>query len=149
MTDDRRERYAAAIQQKATGGIALNEILPEVYEAADAAMTVADTEQGCGCESHTSNQECEGPILLVLAGLRDENARLRAELEQQRATIARVETYAHELRHKDAMDLLAALDSPASEPAEHVGGNAENCPACEGTNPPYPFICPKPTSKEA
>lgn len=25
---------------------------------------------------------------------------------------------------------------------EHVGGNAENCPACAGTNPPYPFICP-------
>jgi hypothetical protein len=22
------------------------------------------------------------------------------------------------------------------------GGNAEDCPACEGTNPPYPFICP-------
>ncbi|MFF3151851.1 hypothetical protein [Streptomyces sp. NPDC057910] len=27
---------------------------------------------------------------------------------------------------------------------EHVGGNAEDCVACEGTNPPYPFICPGP-----
>lgn len=29
-------------------------------------------------------------------------------------------------------------------PARHVGGgaNAEDCPGCEGTNPPYPFICP-------
>ncbi|MFE1205674.1 hypothetical protein ACFW5V_28720 [Streptomyces sp. NPDC058762] len=27
---------------------------------------------------------------------------------------------------------------------QHVGGraNAENCPACWGTNPPYPFLCP-------
>lgn len=41
----RRERYAAAIQEKATGGIALNSILPEVYDAADAAMAVADEEQ--------------------------------------------------------------------------------------------------------
>ncbi|GAA4626674.1 hypothetical protein GCM10023196_035870 [Actinoallomurus vinaceus] len=26
----------------------------------------------------------------------------------------------------------------------HIGGrvNAEDCPACQGTNPPYPFICP-------
>lgn len=27
----------------------------------------------------------------------------------------------------------------------HKGGNAEDCPACHGTNPPYPFICPGPT----
>jgi hypothetical protein len=26
----------------------------------------------------------------------------------------------------------------------HVGGNAEDCPACHGTNPPYPFACPGP-----
>lgn len=32
---------------------------------------------------------------------------------------------------------------PPAEPA-HVGGNAEDCPACSGTNPPYPFICPGP-----
>jgi hypothetical protein len=28
----------------------------------------------------------------------------------------------------------------------HVGGNAEDCPACSGTNPDYPFICPGPQS---
>jgi hypothetical protein len=30
---------------------------------------------------------------------------------------------------------------------EHLGGgaNAEDCPACAGTNPPYPFLCPGPT----
>ena len=32
----------------------------------------------------------------------------------------------------------------------HIGNrtNAEDCPACEGTNPPYPFICPGPATKE-
>jgi hypothetical protein len=35
-----------------------------------------------------------------------------AELEQLRAALARVESYAHELRHKDAMGLLAALNRP-------------------------------------
>jgi hypothetical protein len=29
---------------------------------------------------------------------------------------------------------------------EHTGGNAEDCPACAGTNPPYPFICPRPAA---
>jgi len=36
----------------------------------------------------------------------------------------------------------------AEEP-RHVGGNAEDCPACEGTNPPYPFICPEPPAAVA
>jgi hypothetical protein len=31
-----------------------------------------------------------------------------------------------------------------AEPLVHVGGNAEDCPACAGTNPDYPFICPGP-----
>ncbi|NUS22709.1 MAG: hypothetical protein HOV92_00575 [Streptomyces sp.] len=32
-----------------------------------------------------------------------------------------------------------------SEPRlAHVGGNAEDCPACHGTNPDYPFVCPGP-----
>ncbi|BBC30045.1 hypothetical protein SGFS_013390 [Streptomyces graminofaciens] len=37
-----------------------------------------------------------------------------------------------------------------NETPEHVGGrvNAEDCPACEGTNPPYPFICPGPSAVE-
>ncbi|GGU62690.1 hypothetical protein [Streptomyces lavendofoliae] len=45
-----------------------------------------------------------------------------------------------------AAAILAALDgqpTPA-EPPVHIGGraNAEDCPACAGTNPPYPFLCP-------
>jgi hypothetical protein len=33
-------------------------------------------------------------------------------------------------------------------PPVHVGGNvnAEDCPACTGSNPPYPFICPGPAA---
>jgi hypothetical protein len=36
---------------------------------------------------------------------------------------------------------------PDVEPPQHLGNgaNAETCPACKGTNPPYPFICPGPT----
>ncbi|MFD5384319.1 hypothetical protein ACFWMG_04980 [Streptomyces sp. NPDC127074] len=29
----------------------------------------------------------------------------------------------------------------AAMPQKHIGGNAEDCPGCHGTNPPYPFIC--------
>ncbi|MFE3583713.1 hypothetical protein [Streptomyces vinaceus] len=29
------------------------------------------------------------------------------------------------------------------------GENAEDCPACRGTNPPYPFLCPGPPAKDA
>lgn len=42
----------------------------------------------------------------------------------------------------------AAWALGAPRPA-HVGGNAEDCPACEGTNPPYPFICPGPDAAAA
>jgi len=44
---------------------------------------------------------------------------------------------------------VAALDGPAEQPADdrqsasaEPGRNAEDCPACDGTNPPYPFLCP-------
>lgn len=40
---------------------------------------------------------------------------------------------------------------PEEQPPVHLraGANAEDCPACEGTNPPYPFICPGPNATEA
>jgi hypothetical protein len=43
---------------------------------------------------------------------------------------------------------LRAMAEPPADDAEHVGGgaNAEDCPACSGTNPPYPFICPGPAA---
>lgn len=41
--------------------------------------------------------------------------------------------------------ILAAVDQTAKEGArlDHIGGNAEACPACDGrTDLAYPFICP-------
>jgi hypothetical protein len=37
-----------------------------------------------------------------------------------------------------------------TEPLVHIGGraNAEDCPACTGTNPDYPFICPGPDAEQ-
>src|SRR5690348_18488703 len=32
--------------------------------------------------------------------------------------------------------------SAAAARAVAAGGNAEDCPQCVGTNPPYPFLCP-------
>lgn len=39
----------------------------------------------------------------------------------------------------------------SAEPPVHIGGraNAEDCPACTDTNPPYPFICPGPDEAAA
>lgn len=38
----------------------------------------------------------------------------------------------------------AAMPDQTSDETAHLGGqaNAEDCPACKGTNPPYPFLCP-------
>lgn len=30
----------------------------------------------------------------------------------------------------------------ACHQVKHVGGNAEDCRACDSSNPPYPFVCP-------
>ncbi|MFI8535398.1 hypothetical protein ACIGMX_34775 [Streptomyces aquilus] len=56
---------------------------------------------------------------------------------------------AQELAKKAAPYLVVngrtALEIYRQRPPQHVGGNAEDCPACHGTNLPYPFICPGPT----
>lgn len=46
-------------------------------------------------------------------------------------------------------ELVAGLRDTARQAAvgpnpQHLGNqaNAEDCPACHGTNPPYPFLCP-------
>jgi hypothetical protein len=43
---------------------------------------------------------------------------------------------------------IRALAEPSPADVAHLGGqaNAENCPACKGTNPPYPFLCPGPAA---
>lgn len=43
----------------------------------------------------------------------------------------------------DALRALAADEGDRPESPKHrKGANAEDCPACANTNPPYPFICP-------
>lgn len=51
--------------------------------------------------------------------------------------------YAAELRRR-----ADGIAPPAARP-QHLakGANAEDCPACHGTNPPYPFLCPGPTEE--
>ena len=46
------------------------------------------------------------------------------------------------VKGRTAAEALARL--LATGRIAHRGGNAEDCPACHGTNPPYPFICPGP-----
>ncbi|MFD8088691.1 hypothetical protein [Streptomyces malaysiensis] len=49
--------------------------------------------------------------------------------------------------HVDPAERANAIsDAIYGAPTErkHAGGNAEDCPGCDGTNPPYPFICPGP-----
>jgi hypothetical protein len=63
----------------------------------------------------------------------------RAMVQEMDAALAVPES------HENPIDALAKA-SPAVWAAKHkhIGGgaNAEDCPACSGTNPPYPFICP-------
>ena len=98
-----------------------------------------------------------GPNIELLC---EENARLRGELGQARAatfTEAADEAASHAEFHggktgaggRALLYLAKALRQAAARPGDradteavHAGGNAEDCPACEGTNPPYPFLCP-------
>lgn len=50
------------------------------------------------------------------------------------------------VKGRTAAEELARLNK--SGRIAHVAGNAEDCPACHGTNPPYPFICPGPEAAE-
>ncbi|WP_329424030.1 hypothetical protein [Streptomyces sp. NBC_01268] len=86
--------------------------------------------------------------------------RAEAAIERVRALHAR-NTHTGDCEHCSARDYpnyavphpcptIAALDeqqeqTPGPAPA-HIGNraNAEDCPACSGTNPPYPFLCPGP-----
>lgn len=74
------------------------------------------------------------------------------ELRDLRAAVARVRQLCADPVHRFTVaraDVLAALNSPPEtltpaddEAAVPPGRNAEDCPRCTGTNPPYPFICP-------
>ncbi|MEU7293347.1 hypothetical protein AB0A76_09105 [Streptomyces exfoliatus] len=75
-------------------------------------------------------------------------AKAEAALNAVRATVVEMHDWDG---HRPAIGswverLRAALNAHTNPkdqtPPVHVGGNAEDCPACTGTNPPYPFICP-------
>ncbi|MFF7142292.1 hypothetical protein ACFZB5_13720 [Streptomyces nodosus] len=77
----------------------------------------------------------------------------RERAEQAEAAIERVRAAADKLADgteagfRAALAIRESLDEPKEQPpAQHLGNkaNAEDCPACTGTNPPYPFICPGP-----
>lgn len=44
-----------------------------------------------------------------------------------------------------------APEPSAAKARQHLakGTNAEDCPACRGTNPPYPFLCPGPNEESS
>ncbi|GAA2803342.1 hypothetical protein [Streptomyces showdoensis] len=97
----------------------------------------------------------------VIQALRRQREEAEAAIERVRAECNRIEAavtdnpaspdlaggYLACLRH-----IRTALDEQQEQPTgpapTHIGGraNAEDCPACSGTNPPYPFICPGPTA---
>lgn len=56
-----------------------------------------------------------------------------------------------ELREAIHADAEQPARTTANNPPVHIGGrvNAEDCPACTGTNPPYPFICPGPDAEQS
>jgi hypothetical protein len=48
------------------------------------------------------------------------------------------------VKGRTAAEVLARLLATGRIAHLGNGANAEDCPACHGTNPPYPFICPGP-----
>ncbi|MEU8756248.1 hypothetical protein AB0C88_37750 [Streptomyces chartreusis] len=53
------------------------------------------------------------------------------------------------LAEEQASDIAPVKWRGKARKPEHLGNgaNAEDCPACHGTNPPYPFICPGPAPR--
>ncbi|WP_327368746.1 hypothetical protein [Streptomyces sp. NBC_01217] len=66
-----------------------------------------------------------------------EQLRAYRAVEEQRQAEHR-QTLARLLSIRSYSNVRALADSTP----QHTGRNAEDCRACRGTNPPYPFICP-------
>ncbi|MCL7377441.1 hypothetical protein [Streptomyces sp. 35G-GA-8] len=129
--DARRERYAAAMRGAVcddpdlmTGGEE-----QVISDLADAVMAVADEEQ----------QEMANAAVRFTAAIRQQNARLRAELEQARATVLRERADFYEGVLRDSLDLehdpryctairdiVLGLRRLAAETAAGFGGQAED-----------------------
>ncbi|WP_406417982.1 hypothetical protein [Streptomyces sp. NBC_01614] len=96
--------------------------------------------------------ETAAAILAVLPPPADRAAVLTEAadaIDRLRATLAPSTAHRYEsglgLAATDLRRLAAETPQPDTQAARvHIGGNAEDCPGCSGTNPPYPFICPGP-----
>lgn len=67
-------------------------------------------------------------------------------------TIPAAEWWHATAAERRATHIRAFLDEQTAHLADpvpqHTGGNAEACPACTAHNPPYPFLCPAPSTPE-
>lgn len=94
--------------------------------------------------AHDAIREAEretGRALIRAATAEHQAATLAAELRPYRTAVEE-----HRRRVIAAGTLPAAhLGTPVPQ---HTGGNAEACPACTAHNPPYPFLCPAPSTPE-
>jgi hypothetical protein len=82
----------------------------------------------------------------LLAEAETAQRRARAEVDGIAHGIARLEAEAAILTARidaDPAEKLAETGLMPVEPPPHTGGNAEDCPACDGRRDlPYPFLCP-------
>lgn len=71
-----------------------------------------------------------------------------AWIEAHRFDLATAQRLAKEAAPDVTVNGLTALEAYRRNPPQHIGGqaNAEDCPACHGTNPDYPFTCPGPAT---
>ncbi|MDH6226235.1 hypothetical protein [Streptomyces sp. MJP52] len=110
-----------------------NELVPwpcptmRALDGTEAAPAPAATEQA----DVTAHQPAYDAVYAYIRNLGDE---LPTSTVQRNAMIWRAVNAA----------LNAAPAATEATAPQHIGGgaNAEDCPACHGTNPPYPFICP-------
>ncbi|MER8086597.1 hypothetical protein ABTZ57_16040 [Streptomyces sp. NPDC094048] len=79
----------------------------------------------------------------TVAGQQTAIQRQAAQLEAAHDAIREAEQYA--IDYREQLHMYRAVEEQRQAAAarpRHTGGNAEDCPACVGTNSPYPFICP-------
>ncbi|WP_432091055.1 hypothetical protein [Streptomyces sp. NRRL F-5630] len=100
-----------------------------------------------------------GVIRMFMRSDRESRQRI-AELEALGPTVDRARDLArtwrqyggHQMRTAARLldEALAGDNAKERRQAEHLpaGSNAEDCSACAGSNPPYPFLCPGTTPKE-
>ena len=147
-----REQYAAAIEY------ALLPVMPRqdhrqhaANQATDAVLSVRDAEMEQLREMYGQQSQANAAYRLQIDDLIRRNSEYadRAITNGKRADrpVALLGEAVDWIHEGELRDRIVAALNPAHEstpPAAHRGGNAEDCPACAGTNPPYPFICPGP-----